>query len=117
MIFQNARFRITHKAQYLVADVFFSADKIVQLIPNRVPKKSIGGKISPKSVFFFVRKKHGIRPPTIAVGTVVTECGDLEMMSVFFYEDNAKVFANGIAFFKDVLYFFWLGIGGDVDIV
>ena len=115
-VFLKADLGIADSAQEFVSDVLLAVDVVEDFVGEGVLKKTVDGEVASAGIFFGVGEGDGFGATAIVIGTVVTEGGDLEVLSVFFYEDNAEVGAYGVGVLEEGLHLVGGRGGRDVEV-
>ena len=117
MIFTKAFLRRTNRADDFSAQIFFTADPVVDFLRERIVKKSVHGEIAAQRIGLGVGENDFFRATAILVIRLGAERGDLKLLFVFNNDHHAEFASDSDGAFEKFLDLFRLGVRGDVEIL
>ena len=116
MVFGEPFARQADGADDFRAQIFFTADPIVELFRGRIVEKSVHGEIAPLRIGLGVTERDLLRMAAIAIIRLGAKRGDLELMPAFEDDHHPELFADGDGAFEQFFDLFRPRGRGDVII-
>src|ERR1035437_9899484 len=100
MVFGEPFARRADGADNFRAQIFFTADPIVELFRDRIVEKSVHGEIAPLRIGFGVAERDLLRMPAVAIIRLGAKRGDLEWPAVFNDDHHTEFASDGDGAFE-----------------
>ena len=94
LILGESRIRIADAAQHLGLQIRLATDIVEHAFSHRIVEKPVDRKIPPLGIALRCREHDGIRMPTIDIGPIRAERGDLIFLTILEHDDNAELRSN-----------------------
>src|ERR1035437_3767129 len=117
MIFAKAFLRRTNRADDFRAQIFFTADPVVDFLRERIVKKSVDSENPAQRIGLGVGENDFFRATAILVIRLGAERGDLKLLFVFNDDHHAEFASDSDGAFEKFLDLLRLGVRGDVEIL
>ena len=116
MVFGEPFARRADGADDFRAQIFFTADPIVELFRGRIVEKSVHGEIAPLRIGLGVTERDLLRMPAVAIIRLGAKRGDLEWLAVFNDDHHPEFASDGDGAFEQFFDLFRPRGRGDVVI-